>query len=162
MPEKTKRCRTCHRTKPVRLFYKRSANKDGYTVSCKSCMVKTPAGQKERDRYLRTRYGITLQEYEKQLSKQGGCCYICRGGTSKRNFAVDHDHKTGEPRGLLCGTCNNVLGKFRDDPTRFRRAATYLTTIPFRKVLGERDWSGYADENNIKKPRRRSSSRRRN
>ena len=57
-------------------------------------------------------------------------CDICDGpptGRSKR-LAIDHDHQTGKFRGLLCGTCNLVLGKFQDDQSRFRQAAIYLET----------------------------------
>lgn len=154
---KAKKCKTCNRTKPYRLYYKRKANKDGYSTSCKSCINKT-TNHAAHDTAIRRKYGITHQEYEKQLSKQGGRCYICRGGTSHYYFAVDHNHKTGEPRGLLCMNCNNVLGKFRDDPQRFRRATDYLEHPPFRQVLGERDWSDYQDDKS--KPKRRSNRRR--
>lgn len=143
-----KRCRTCKRTKPLRLFYKRKANKDGYAGSCKACVNKS-GNHSNHDHNLRVRYGITHAEYEAMLSSQGGACAICRGGTSKRYFAVDHNHRTGEVRGLLCGTCNTTLGRFRDDPARFKRAAKYLTAPPARRVLGERDWGDYKDDNKV-------------
>ena len=159
MPPAKKKCRTCNRVKGKHLYYRRKSNKDGLSGSCKSCIQSTGKAAAHA-RHIQETYGITYDNYEEQLARQGGTCYICRGGTSKRHFAVDHDHKTGEPRGLLCGTCNNVLGKFRDDPARFRRAAAYLDNPPFRKVLGERDWSAYQDD--IKKPAKRRNRRRRN
>jgi hypothetical protein len=80
--------------------------------------------QVERDWYLRTEYGITLTQYETLLEKQGGGCAIC--GRKEKCLCVDHDHATGRVRGLLCGSCNNGLGRFKDDPKRLRRAANYL------------------------------------
>ena len=80
--------------------------------------------QVERDRYLRTEYGITLAQYEKLLEKQIGGCAIC--GRKEKCLAVDHDHATARVRGLLCHSCNNGLGRFKDDPKRLRKAANYL------------------------------------
>jgi hypothetical protein len=78
------------------------------------------------NQHLKVTYGITISEYELILSAQGGKCAICRGGTSKRHFAVDHDHKTGEVRGLLCGRCNGGLAKFMDRRQNLWRAHRYL------------------------------------
>jgi hypothetical protein len=57
------------------------------------------------------------------VSKQGGICAICRETKIDR---IDHDHKTGKVRGLLCHCCNAALGLFRDLPDRLRAAAEYL------------------------------------
>lgn len=89
------------------------------------------------DQHLQATYGITIEDYDALLKDAGGACWICGGGTSKRHFAVDHDHKTGEVRGVLCATCNKTLGKFRDNPERFDKAADYLRDPPARKILGE-------------------------
>jgi hypothetical protein len=74
-------------------------------------------------------YGITLEEFERMLYEQGGCCAIC-GATSpsgRRNqWYVDHDHKTGLVRGALCCHCNLMLGAARDVPQTLIRAASYL------------------------------------
>jgi len=81
-----------------------------------------------RDKHLTRAYGITLDKYNVILAKQGGCCAICRtddpGRGSRGSFPVDHDHETGETRGLLCMHCNRGLGHF--DLTTIRAAATYL------------------------------------
>lgn len=74
-------------------------------------------------------------------------CAICgpwtgRKGTT-RALAVDHNHATGEVRGLLCSTCNLFLGAIRDDPRAFDRARDYLVNPPGRNVLAPRDWSPY-------------------
>jgi hypothetical protein len=79
------------------------------------------------------RYGITLEQYNELLIQQNGVCAIClqpeitkhQSGMSKI-LAVDHDHDTGEIRGLLCNYCNTSLGGFRDDPTILELAKQYL------------------------------------
>ena len=78
-------------------------------------------------------YGISQAEYEAMLAAQGGTCAICRTdewpGKGNRPH-VDHNHKTGRVRGLLCGNCNNGLGNFGEDPARLRAAADYLEGVP--------------------------------
>ena len=60
---------------------------------------------------LRAKYGLTLEDYDNMLEQQKGVCAICGGiNPSGRRLAVDHDHKTGEIRGLLCQHCNTHLG----------------------------------------------------
>lgn len=91
-------------------------------------------------RHIGLTYGLTVAQYEQILDKQGGVCYICRRarGTTKR-LQVDHDHKTGKVRGLLCSPCNrDVIGHLRDDPEACRRAATYLENPPAYPILYER------------------------
>ena len=77
--------------------------------------------------HLRRKYGLTVEGYEDLLIQQDGCCAICQDPESlARAMAVDHDHKTGQIRGLLCFDCNIVLGKMKDNPALLRRAAEYL------------------------------------
>jgi len=76
--------------------------------------------------HLKEAYGITIQDYDRILASQGGKCAICRGGTSKRHFAVDHNHKNGQIRGLLCARCNTGLARFMDNITNLRRAVRYM------------------------------------
>lgn len=87
----------------------------------------------ERDRviHLKKNYGLTSDDYDKLLEDQNGSCAICGrlptgGATSTRNLHVDHDHKTGKIRGLLCQKCNPALGQFNDEPALLRAAAAYL------------------------------------
>lgn len=67
-----------------------------------------------RSSYLKATSGITTERYDALLELQGGKCSICKRGSGRKNshFAVDHDHATGEVRGLLCLYCNTRLGWF--------------------------------------------------
>jgi hypothetical protein len=78
---------------------------------------------------LKARYGITIDEYEERIAQQGGGCAICgseTAGNGNRNLHVDHCHKTGEVRGVLCHSCNVILGLAKDQPEILQRAALYL------------------------------------
>lgn len=76
-------------------------------------------------------YGLKPGQYEAINEVQDGCCYICQRATGKsKKLSVDHDHKTGYVRGLLCTTCNNMLGHARDDKEFFVRAIDYLKKPP--------------------------------
>ena len=116
----------------------------GKSPRCNPCRKKRTRDS-AHNTHLQQTYGITIEDYYALLAKQDGTCWICDGGTSYKYFATDHNHKTGEVRGLLCATCNKTLGKFRDDPKRFSKAAAYLRLPPAREILGVRDWSAYAD-----------------
>ena len=75
---------------------------------------------------LKHKYGITLEQYQELFTAQGGRCAICLRSPKKLRLSVDHDHKTGAIRGLLCWQCNTGLQRFRDDAERLLRAAQYL------------------------------------
>jgi hypothetical protein len=74
------------------------------------------------------RFGLTKEAYEALKKKQKNRCAICRGKQVKgwKNLAVDHDHKTGKVRGLLCNRCNRVIGAMKDSPKLLWKAALYL------------------------------------
>lgn len=80
-----------------------------------------------RYRYLR-KFGITVGDYERMLSEQGGGCAICesREPGGRGTFHVDHCHESNVVRGLLCTRCNVGLGMFKDDPERLESAMKYL------------------------------------
>jgi hypothetical protein len=79
------------------------------------------------DRAVVKTYGLEPGEYDLMYEEQGGTCAICQRATGKtKRLAVDHSHRTGEVRGLLCGPCNKLIGYFRDSPAALRRAAAYL------------------------------------
>lgn len=83
---------------------------------------------KAREDRLRKQWGKTLAWYDRVLEAQGGGCAICGASSSSDGsaLAVDHDHETGDIRGLLCAGCNRGLGFFKDDPERLRAAIRYL------------------------------------
>jgi len=73
--------------------------------------------------FRKSRYGIDADRVAARFKAQDGLCKICIAGPAEH---LDHDHKTGAARGLLCGPCNRALGMFRDDPVRLQRAIDYL------------------------------------
>ena len=95
----------------------------------------------DRDAHLRRTFGITSTDYEELLARQGGGCGICGKRPGKISLHVDHDHETGEIRGLLCVGCNNALGQFHDDPMLLERATDYVSseTWPFVEELAFAD-----------------------
>lgn len=82
----------------------------------------------KRKSWLTTKYGITPENYEAKLAAQAGACAICSDGPGKgrRYFCVDHNHETGEVRGLLCHKCNAALGLLGDSAPIVARALDYL------------------------------------
>jgi hypothetical protein len=77
------------------------------------------------------RYGITAHQFDEMLVAQRGLCAICsktmkNGSRSGDGLHIDHCHKTGAVRGLLCGKCNLAIGLFSDDPTSLAKAIDYL------------------------------------
>lgn len=81
---------------------------------------------------LRREFGMTLEQRNQMLLSQKNCCAICHIEYSeyyknkKRDFCIDHDHKTGKVRALLCDLCNKMLGMSGDNPSRLRDGAAYL------------------------------------
>jgi hypothetical protein len=127
--EPTKRCPACGALKPPEDFPRNRSTRDGRGVYCKPChnrmgresKIKNHGGS--RHYHLKRRYGITAAEADAMLDAQGGMCAICGDRPAAH---VDHDHRTGAVRSLLCFTCNSGLGNFRDEPELLRLAADYL------------------------------------
>lgn len=76
------------------------------------------------------RYGFTLnyEEYLELMLKQKNLCAICKRPEKNKALAIDHDHKTGKTRGLLCQKCNRGLGCFEDNLLFLKRASAYLAS----------------------------------
>lgn len=125
-------CSGCKKVKPFSAFDKDKTRKGGVGYLCKTCRKEyqqSEAGKrgvkkyqqskkgklvKERSR-LKFLYGITLAEYDQMIETQNGVCAICGDiNPGGRRLCVDHNHKTGEVRGLLCIKCNGWLGKFEN------------------------------------------------
>jgi hypothetical protein len=94
---------------------------------CETCK-----GEAASDKYLRRTYGIGWDDYCQMLADQNAKCAICNGegfvmkGCHKMKLVVDHCHKTGEVRGLLCHNCNRALGLLQDDIKSIENAKAYL------------------------------------
>lgn len=83
--------------------------------------------RKAKGYQLKSKYGLSADDYDFLLMKQRGLCAICDGGTSgSGDLHVDHEHTTGKVRGLLCSRCNQAIGLLLDDPELLRRASEYL------------------------------------
>ena len=78
----------------------------------------------QREKRFREIYGITLADYEAMFARQGGACAICK--RTGMPLCVDHCHRTGEVRGLLCRRCNRASGFYEDNPDLLLAAAAYL------------------------------------
>jgi Recombination endonuclease VII len=76
-------------------------------------------------RRINRTYGLSLEQFDALFVRQGGVCAICHR-RPKGDLCVDHCHRTGRVRGLLCRSCNMVLGLYRDDPNLMRAATAYL------------------------------------
>ncbi len=128
-----KTCSRCGATKPLDGFHNEKVRKDGLNPWCKPCVL---TYNKERyaanpdsgrcSRYRRL-YGITVADYDRMFDEQGGVCLICQTPCrSGMRLAVDHDHKTGVVRGLLCYGCNTFLGRLEANWEKFRRTMEYI------------------------------------
>ena len=129
-------CRLCLVEKSLSEFYMNKRTRDGFFHECKSCIR-----QRRRESHLKRAYGMTQQEHDRLLLSQHGQCAIC-GGKGKivmaetrwrkalrvnsQGLYIDHDHKTGQVRGLLCPHCNTALGHFQDNPDLLMAAFAYL------------------------------------
>lgn len=98
--------------------------------------------KKAKNARLRREYHITLEQWEKVWKFQDKGCAICRGSISKKGkplvISTDHNHTSGELRGLLCWRCNKGIAVFQDDPDWLFRASEYLKKPVFEKVFGHK------------------------
>jgi len=145
LPDGLKVCSKCAETKPLSEYHVYTDNRRGgerrMHAKCKTCHMKAAQSWNERNReraaaadarwkkktkrrYKARLYGLTEVELMALEATQQGMCLIC--GELAEVLYVDHDHKTGAVRGLLCILCNTGLGAFHDDPKRLLRAIRYL------------------------------------
>jgi hypothetical protein len=96
-----------------------------------------PWKKRQRKSDLKRFYGLTEERFAEMLAETGGYCPICEHAMTPP--AVDHDHETGEVRGLLCRRCNSALGMLRDDPITIERAANYLWRIRLLRSFDDPD-----------------------
>lgn len=129
-----KTCNKCLQEKPVSEFYRSRSYPSGYCKPCHGMLSveyrrRSPAARhRARDTKLKSKFGITAREYEDMYQAQAGRCSICGDPSSwgGRRLSVDHCHKTGRVRALLCAKCNTGLGKFGDSLPLLQKAMEYL------------------------------------
>lgn len=80
----------------------------------------------QREIIVPKKFGLTPDDFRSMLAGQKGRCGICGGANGGRRLCIDHDHQTGQIRGLLCHRCNTSLGLLNDDPLRLLAAVDYL------------------------------------
>ncbi len=142
---KTKKCSKCKQRKGLSAFFKDNTYADGFYPICKVCFKKqckkdlsinktdlhkdVELASKARERsWLNQGINLTWEGYLTMLQRQDNKCAICKIPAKglKKALAVDHDHATGKIRGLLCNSCNQMLGKAKDNLTILQNAIEYL------------------------------------
>lgn len=142
-------CRICGSTKHVTKFPIRRLMTGGRGTECKECdnarqrawrknaVATRPdfiaARKLSQDKIQAKRYGLTLEQYRMLEAMATGKCEICQKPARRRGnwradsrLHIDHDHKSGRVRGMLCTDCNRGLGLFGDNPKTLQRAAEYI------------------------------------
>lgn len=151
----TKVCTKCGLPKSLEDYWNHPSGKFGKRPRCKTCVSEENAGairKRDTERYakyghmiretvkrwarkndnqrrknLKDRYGISIREYDRLLEEQNHLCAICRLPMDEgKRLAVDHNHETGEIRGIVHLRCNTAIALFRDSPVICRLAAEYL------------------------------------
>lgn len=137
-----KRCDHCKAFKPLDEFFGLKKGRLGRQKRCKECQRmlarKCPShsSASKRRQHLKATFGITPEQYDQMHRQQNGRCAICGHAEDSQRFNrkkvldLDHCHRTGKVRALLCGRCNIGLGAFSDDPALLRAAADYLERRP--------------------------------
>jgi hypothetical protein len=122
-PDGTKLCGRCGEFKDATRFCRYKRTQSNLTSQCKDCMRKDN---------LRSRFGITPEDFSRMQQEQEGVCAICKQPeTIKRNghvqaLSVDHCHVSGKIRKLLCSRCNHILGQIEESIDILESMITYL------------------------------------
>ena len=123
-PGASKRCGRCKQVLSVEKFYRAASSPDGFQYRCKQCSREhqnewsKEFPDKVAGYALQSRYGISTDGYYEMLEQQGGGCAICGRPPKARRLCVDHDHTTGEIRGLLCPGCNYAVSVIESYPVK--------------------------------------------
>lgn len=137
-----KKCPGCKEIKTLESFYKSEGSHNGYASHCIICSTQVvgsrPNLKEERRRYygkyketqflckLKREFNLSGEEYYRYLNEQNGVCAICNKKEDNKRLAVDHCHKTGKIRGLLCTRCNPALGFLQDNIEIAKNLVLYL------------------------------------
>lgn len=130
-------CHECRCPKPHSEFNAAKGTRTGLNDKCRDCAKRwhrTRGAQLKRINHLKTKYGMTIDDWDRMYAQQGGKCACCKDEFGMLP-AVDHCHKTGAVRGILCSECNTGLGFLGDSVDGLSQAETYLWTA--RNVLAE-------------------------
>ena len=130
----SKVCTRCHVDKDYVWFDKHKLGKDGLNPVCKPCRANRQRLYRENFGYgalLKYRYGLSVEVYQQMLDSQNNRCAICHTEFSKdtnhkRKSVVDHNHSTGEVRGILCWSCNVALDCIKEDQTILSNMKEYI------------------------------------
>lgn len=132
MEQQTQRCPECELDLPLNNeHFARDRNRlRGFTYQCKACKKKyeKKRGPIAHAKRRLKKHGISHEEYKAMEVSQDGRCAIC-GRAPSTTFHIDHCHKTGMVRGLLCSACNVGLGHFEDNPITLQAAIDYLKGV---------------------------------
>jgi hypothetical protein len=138
VPDDHRYCPDCGEIKPMANLPRSRNDSGGHGRYCKPCHNARGSESKQRlyggnrEYHLRARYGIGQGVVDELLAEQRGVCAICRAPDPQH---VDHDHRTGRVRGILCFNCNGGLGQFRDNPDHLASAITYLKGTTWLRTL---------------------------
>ena len=135
MPD-IKFCPSCRVEKEINQFWKNQY----CCIECSKVKQKTSwnsrTPQKRLEQHLKFKYGVSPEEFLRTWETQEGKCAICKDvlpdlltyENRRRGYAIDHNHETGEFRGILCTECNTLLGMASDNPDILQEAINYLQT----------------------------------
>jgi Recombination endonuclease VII len=129
-----KECRVCKEYKIPSQFPKNNKTWDGRSSQCKSCLNLKNRGltSSRRKASVKRCYNVSLEFIDQLYTDQEGKCVICgvfkpyHGGRGAGGLVIDHDHKTGKIRGLLCTHCNVMIGMAKENLDILRKAQEYL------------------------------------
>ena len=128
-----KTCSKCKEEKQLIDFAKTGRREGLFASLCKPCSSKKASAWNKnnpekrrlysRRNKLKKQYGISPEQYDEMIKSQEAKCLICE---KNRKLVIDHNHKTGEVRGLLCNQCNAGIGYFYENPSIMKKAIKYV------------------------------------
>lgn len=137
-----RKCSACRKNRLLKFFPANRSKKYGRGNTCRPCQTvankewasknKKAVHRIHQRAWLKRKYNLTCEEYDEMFAAQKGVCAICKlpddtkGNGKNGLLCVDHDHKTGVIRALLCDRCNRAIGLMKENPERLREAAAYL------------------------------------
>jgi len=133
-----KKCSRCNQEKELSFFNKDKQRKDGHSHRCSACHSEVVKESKLRNpertkkvaykAHIKHMYGVDIKWVEQRLKEHNYKCKICSTDMQlhTNTVAIDHCHKTGKVRDIVCKKCNSAMGQFNDDPELIAKAIDYL------------------------------------